>query len=466
MATVVTYKPERVQEIVDGTVMDGTVNAGRLMLEYRDGDIVDAGGVMGPQGFQGPGHPLNGAQIALYAGTVAPLGWLFCDGSPVSRANFPELFAQIGTTYGAGDASGTTFNLPDFRGRVAVGLDAAQTEFNALAKTGGEKKHTLTIEEMPSHTHTVYGYSSKDDENFTGNVGRLNAADTFGQNNTTYDKETLSNGVGSAHNNLQPYNTINYIIATGTSTLGLALAEGGGIAAPRYYTSADRGTTAQRDAKFGVPGTAGARVALANQQVTWFNTDLGWKERYYEVTGSAGLTAVGLVAGATPGWYPIGVGPYLELDAPAEVNVFIDTVISGWSILYRKGGASWFTMTGTDRANVLKHGRYDIKVWTNQYGGNTATPDYALKIFAADNVTEVRNVGGGAFTKHPGFMTKGHAELYDQILAPNQKVLFKLQRGTIPGGETNMPVHTGGPDVIRGRLSIKYVSPPLSDIQT
>lgn len=462
MATVVTYKPARVQEIVDGTTVDATVSAGRLMLEYRNGAIVDAGGVKGPQGYQGPGYPLREAQITLFAGTVAPQGWLFCDGSAVSRVNFPELFAMIGTTYGPGDGSGTTFNVPDFRGRVAVGLDAAQAEFDALAKTGGAKTHILTEAELPAHTHGVLGYSSKDDENFTGNTGRYNASDAP---NTAYDKPTLSTGGGGAHNNLQPYNTINYIIATGTKTNGLALSEGGGIAAPRYYTSADRGTTAQRDAKFGVPGTAAARVALANQQVTYFNTELGWKERYYEVTGSAGLTAVGLVAAATPGWYPIGVGPYVELDAPAEVSNFIDTFISGWSILYRKGGASWFTLTGTDRLNVLKHGRYDIKVWTNQYGGNTATPDYVLQIINSDNSTINRGVGGGGFTKISAFMTKGHLELYDAILTANQKVAFKLQRGTIPGGDTTMQVHTGGNDVIRGRFSVKYVGPPLSDIQ-
>jgi microcystin-dependent protein len=58
-----------------------------------------------------------------YAGTVAPAGWLMCDGSAVSRTTYATLFGVIGTTYGAGDGA-TTFSLPDFRGRVAVGNDA------------------------------------------------------------------------------------------------------------------------------------------------------------------------------------------------------------------------------------------------------------------------------------------------------------------------------------------------------
>lgn len=60
--------------------------------------------------------------IVAYAGSAAPSGWLFCDGSAVSRTTFAALFAAIATAYGSGDGS-TTFNLPDLRGRVAVGKD-------------------------------------------------------------------------------------------------------------------------------------------------------------------------------------------------------------------------------------------------------------------------------------------------------------------------------------------------------
>jgi microcystin-dependent protein len=459
MATIDTYDLPTTQDIIDNTIVNGSVNGtGDLILTKRNTTTFNAGSVKAPQGDQGPERPLVAGRITLYAGTAAPSGWAFCDGSAVSRVNFPALFAAIGTIYGAGDGS-TTFNLPDLKGRVPLGFDASQTDFNALGKQGGEKTHVLTEAELPSHTHTVLGYSNIDDRNFTGNVGRMNAADTYGQNNTTYDKPTGAAGGGQAHNNLQPYGVMNYIIALGTKG-----PQGGGVAAPRYYTRSDVGTTTQRDVKYGVPGTAAARVALANQQITWYNTDLGWKERYYEADATSGLTVMGLI-GAPAGWYPISDGPFIELEAVAEVSNFIDTLITGWSIRGRKGGASWFTMTGTDRVNVLKWGRYDVKVFTNQYGGNTSVPDYVLQLLATDNSTVLKVVGGGAFTKNVSFMTRPHQELYDVVIQPNQKIGWKLQRGTLPAGDTNMQVHTGSPDVIRGRMQIRYVGPPLNDIQ-
>ena len=458
MAAVVTYDQERTQEIVDGVVTNGSVNGSKhLILNRHDGGTIDAGNVEGPEGFQGPELPHIPGHISLYAGTTAPMGWLICDGSIISRDNFPELFAAIGTTYGSGDGS-TTFHIPDLRGRVPVGKDATQTEFDTLGERGGEKAHVLTIDEMPAHTHTMLGYKGIDDQNFTGNVGRMQASDTA----TPYNKETLNTGGGAAHNNLQPYNTLNYIIA-----IGKAAPQGGGIAKARYFTDSARGTTAQRDAKYGVPGTAAARVALANQQVTWYNTDLGWKERYYEVTASSGLTAIGLVAGATAGWYPINEGPYIELNAPVgDQSIFFNTFITGWVLYGRKGGASWFTLNGTDRVDVLKHGRYDIQVYTTVYAAlNGVAPDFSLQLLGTDNTTVVRGTGGGAFKLDPNFNLRPHQELLDQIILPNQKIGWKLQKGTMPAGDTTMMLHGGGPSVEHSRMKIRYIAPPLSDIQ-
>ncbi len=89
-----------------------------------------------------------------YAGAAAPSGWLLCDGSAVSRSTYAGLFAVIGTTYGAGNGT-TTFNVPNLKGRMPVGLDAAHTEFDTLAETGGEITHTLTEAEMPNHGHVL-----------------------------------------------------------------------------------------------------------------------------------------------------------------------------------------------------------------------------------------------------------------------------------------------------------------------
>ena len=159
--------------------------------------------------------------IVMYGGSTAPSGWLICDGRAVSRTTYSRLFSAIGTTYGAGDGS-STFNLPNFKGRVPVGLDTSQTEFNSLNKRGGEKTHTLTINETPNHSHYTVGAGVTAN---TGNVDSNHPIATYAINaasdlpysfrNSTGNAisgKTSNVGGGQAHNILQPYITVNYII--------------------------------------------------------------------------------------------------------------------------------------------------------------------------------------------------------------------------------------------------------------
>ena len=94
--------------------------------------------------------------ITQYGGISAPTGWLLCQGQAISRSNalYTRLFAAISTTYGAGDGT-TTFNVPNLQGRIPVGRDSTQTEFDALAETGGSKTSTLITANLPSHQHGV-----------------------------------------------------------------------------------------------------------------------------------------------------------------------------------------------------------------------------------------------------------------------------------------------------------------------
>jgi microcystin-dependent protein len=178
--------------------------------------------------------------IVQWPTNTAPVNWLICDGSAISRSANPSLFAAIGTTYGTGNGT-TTFNLPDLRGRVSVGRDSGQTEFDILGETGGAKTHTLTTSEMPSHTHAqnshthtgttstngahthTYGSNTSTAANGTAhgtafNVNSYTTSSSGNHNHTfTTDAATASNqntGGGLAHNNLQPYIVLNYIIKT------------------------------------------------------------------------------------------------------------------------------------------------------------------------------------------------------------------------------------------------------------
>lgn len=142
-----------------------------------------------------------------YAGSSAPDGFLLCDGAEVSRTAYASLFAVIGTTYGAGNGT-TTFGVPDLRGRVPVGVDGTAnrlTANDALGQSGGAEKHTLTVDEMPSHAHVheAIHYDAVSSFGAYQNQGFVHV----GQN-------TAFTGGDQPHNNMPPFQIVNYIIKT------------------------------------------------------------------------------------------------------------------------------------------------------------------------------------------------------------------------------------------------------------
>lgn len=153
------------------------------------------------------GDTLPIGSITAYSANEVPTGWLLCDGQAVSRVDYKELFNVIGTVYGEGNGS-TTFNVPDFSGRVPIGLDVNDTDFNSIGKTYGEKEHQLTVEELPSHNHNLIMSSSATG---VGGYGRPPLANNL---NTLVENENpvKATGGNQPHNNVQPSIVQNYII--------------------------------------------------------------------------------------------------------------------------------------------------------------------------------------------------------------------------------------------------------------
>lgn len=164
-----------------------------------------------------------------YWGATPPAGYLFPVGQAVSRATYAALFAIIGTAAGAGDGS-TTFNLPDYRGRIGAGKDdmggtsAARLSTMSgatLGSVGGEQTHVLTIPEMPSHSHAVtdpghthtsgsFGGTDTAQAGFSVTIPANGITDSTGTSTTGIT--IASTGGGGAHNNIQPTIVCNKIM--------------------------------------------------------------------------------------------------------------------------------------------------------------------------------------------------------------------------------------------------------------
>jgi microcystin-dependent protein len=169
--------------------------------------------------------------VSMWAASGDPSGgyWLVCDGRAISRTTYATLFAAVASTYGNGDGS-TTFNIPDFRERAAVGKSSAQTlipQYNCtvLGTQIGEGKHTQTTAEMPVHNHgtteSAHSHNIHGDANPSASGSgataivpfAANKAQNYGVTDTATTGLTINNaGSGTAFNVVQPGLVVNFII--------------------------------------------------------------------------------------------------------------------------------------------------------------------------------------------------------------------------------------------------------------
>jgi microcystin-dependent protein len=151
--------------------------------------------------------------IIQSAATTIPKGWLLCDGRSVSKILYSNLYGAIGVTYG-GTLIGTDFNLPNLNRRVIVGAVTNDVSYN-LANTGGEERHTLTVAEMPSHSHSTTPSSGYGLIKYDG-TSTMNAAVNDGSEPNLYtapNSLTINDqGGDQSHNNMQPYIALYYLI--------------------------------------------------------------------------------------------------------------------------------------------------------------------------------------------------------------------------------------------------------------
>jgi microcystin-dependent protein len=188
--------------------------------------------------------------VTDYAGTSAPSLWLLCYGQAISRTTYSDLFGVVGTTYGSGDGS-TTFNLPDYRGRVGAGQDdmggvsanrltglTNGVDGDTIGAVGGLESFTLATANLPSHSHTAgtlfgetstdgahtHDYTDSSDNSAQASAGSARnvgtqsdstSSDGSHNHDVTITGSTATAGSGTAMGHIQPTIILNKIIYAG-----------------------------------------------------------------------------------------------------------------------------------------------------------------------------------------------------------------------------------------------------------
>ena len=150
------------------------------------------------------------SEIRLMSFVFAPKGWALCNGQLLPINQNQALFSLLGTTFG-GDGR-VNFALPDLRGRVPIHVGGGHT----LGERGGEQAHTLSVAELPTHTHQLTGSASDADLVLPTDNAVARSSQVYGPPSGLVALDPSSNGVvggSQAHLNMQPFLTLSFCIA-------------------------------------------------------------------------------------------------------------------------------------------------------------------------------------------------------------------------------------------------------------
>lgn len=161
------------------------------------------------------------AEIRIFAGNFAPRSWAFCNGQLLPVSQNTALFSLIGTTYGGDGRS--TMALPNLQGRAPMhpGRGPGLTE-KRLGQLGGSETVTLTEAQIPNHSHNQLGSNEESEFDGTNNPQNALPGSVEGGKELYANPSNLqpisdaaieNTGGGQPHNNMQPYLTMNFIIA-------------------------------------------------------------------------------------------------------------------------------------------------------------------------------------------------------------------------------------------------------------
>lgn len=156
--------------------------------------------------------------IGKFGGSSLPSDYIACDGSQISKTTYAKLYSVIKDTYSLGTETTGNFRLPNIAGRLLVGLDGASSEFQYLGQTGGSSTQTLTVNQIPSHTHIQNAHTHiQDAHGHTQDAHSHGISISFNPSGweaggyglryggTFYDRCAVTGGWGIGTDSRQPY---------------------------------------------------------------------------------------------------------------------------------------------------------------------------------------------------------------------------------------------------------------------